>query len=93
MAFHCEDEELLNERQKLIPPNATSHFHPEWRNEQTAFIATKRIVELAKSFKRKIHVLHITTAQEMDYLQKNKGSLVTVEILTTTLGICFSRGL
>ncbi len=89
MAFHCEDEELLNERQKLIPPNATSHFHPEWRNEQTAFIATKRIVELAKSFKRKIHVLHITTAQEMDYLQKNKGSLVTVEILPQHLVFAF----
>ena len=89
MAFHCEDEDLLNERQKLIPSNATSHFHPEWRNEQTAFIATKRIVELAKSLKRKIHVLHITTAEEMDYLQKNKGSLVTVEILPQHLIFSF----
>ena len=81
MAFHCEDEDLLNERYKLIPKGATSHFHQEWRNEETAFIATRRIVEIAKAFKRKIHVLHVSTAKEMDYFKEQKGDLVTVEVL------------
>lgn len=89
VAFHCEDEDLLNERQKLIPHQATSHFHPQWRNEDTAFIATKRIVSLAKTLKRKIHILHVTTAQEMDYLKAHKGSLVTVEVLPQHLIFSF----
>ena len=89
MAFHCEDEDLLNERQKLIPPTATSHFHPEWRNEQTALIATQRIVKLAKAFKRKIHILHVSTAEEMDFLKIHKGNLVTVEALPQHLIFSF----
>lgn len=89
IAFHCEDEDLLNERAKLIPPDATSHFHPQWRNEETALLATKRIVKLATELKRCIHILHVTTAEEMDYFKRHKGSLVTVEILPQHLLFSF----
>ncbi len=88
-AFHCEDEDLLNEREKLIPHKATSHFHPEWRNEQTALIATRRIVKLAKTFKKKIHILHVSTAEEMNFLKRYKDNLVTVETLPQYLIFSF----
>ena len=80
ISLHCEDETLLNERFKEIPKNATSHYHPVWRNEQVAFKATERIVNIAKKLGRKVHILHVTTKEELEFLKKHKNT-ATVEIL------------
>jgi dihydroorotase len=47
--------------------------HPEWRDEKAALIATTRLVRLAEKYKRRIHVLHISTAAEMAFLETHKG--------------------
>ncbi|MEX2202444.1 MAG: dihydroorotase [Dongiaceae bacterium] len=77
-AIHAEDEPRLRERLALVREGADVSMHPVWRDEETALRATKRIVALARKAGRRIHVLHVTTAEEMEFLAGHKD-LVTVE--------------
>ena len=78
VAVHCEDEYRLIERKPFIQ-KANVHTHPLWRDEQTAFLATKRLLSLAQSTKRRVHVLHVSSAQEITWLQSQKD-IATVEV-------------
>jgi len=79
IAFHCEDETRLNERKHLIEGGVSPVMHPEWRDARTAFIATERLIRLARAAGRRIHVLHVTTAEEMALLAEHKD-IATVEV-------------
>ncbi len=79
VAVHCEDEDLLEELKLKIPENATSAHHPVWRNEETAIRATTRLLKVAIETKQPVHILHITTKQEMELL-RNRPSFVTTEV-------------
>jgi dihydroorotase len=77
-SFHSEDEFRLNERKPLrIPGDPTSH--PVWRDVETAMRSTKRLVALAHKYGKRIHVLHISTAEEMVFLADHKD-VATVEV-------------
>lgn len=78
VAVHCEDEDRLNERFSLVKDGAPVKMHAQWRDEQTAFLATQRLLKIAKGVKRRVHILHVTTAQEMDLLPSYKD-IATVE--------------
>jgi dihydroorotase len=95
MAVHCEDEPRLIERRALIPAQgATAHLHPVWRDEETALRATTRLVNLARKYGKRIHVLHITTAEEMAFLRQHKD-VASVEVLANHLTLaapdCYDR--
>ncbi|MDF2994839.1 MAG: dihydroorotase, multifunctional complex type [Xanthobacteraceae bacterium] len=77
-SFHCEHEPRLNERRELrVPGDASSH--PVWRDEIAALTATHRLVTLAKEVGKRVHVLHVTSAEEMEYLRSVKD-VATVEV-------------
>ncbi|SCW71690.1 dihydroorotase [Ancylobacter rudongensis] len=77
-AFHCEDEPRLEERKGLrVPGDASSH--PVWRDEIAALTATTRLVNLARSEGKRVHVLHITSQEEIEYLRGQKD-VATVEV-------------
>lgn len=78
-AVHCEDEDRLEERFELVRDGAPVSMHPEWRDAETALRATTRLLKLAKGVKRRVHVLHVTTAEEMDLLPKYRD-IATVEV-------------
>jgi dihydroorotase len=78
VAVHCEDEHRLKERWAMVKDGAEVHLHAEWRDEETALRATKRLVRLAEAAERRVHVLHVTTAEEMAYLAEHKD-YATVE--------------
>lgn len=85
-AIHAEDEKILNERRALLEAKLTSSknpvsLHPWWRNEQSAFNATQRILKLSQKWNQKIHILHISTAEEVAFLFKHKTELTTLEVL------------
>lgn len=79
MAVHCEDEARLKERFALVKDGAPVSMHPVWRDELTALLATQQLVTLAETHGRRVHVLHVTTAEEMAYLAQHK-TLATVEV-------------
>ena len=76
-AFHAEDEYRLNERQHLRV-EGDPRSHPVWRDETAAMTATQRLVKLARETGRRIHILHISTKEEIEYLREHKD-LVTCE--------------
>jgi dihydroorotase len=92
-AIHAEDEARLIERQPLAEEGGVSQ-HPVWRDGETAFRATERIVSLARAAGRKIHVLHVTTAREMEFLAANKDIAsveATPQHLTLAAPDCYER--
>lgn len=70
-AFHAEDEYRLNDR-KHLRIEGDPRSHPVWRDEDAALIATQRLVNLARETGKRIHVLHISTKQEIEYLRDHK---------------------
>ena len=77
-AFHCEDEPRLEARKGLrVEGDASSH--PVWRDEIAALTATTRLVDLARSEGKRVHVLHITSQEEIEYLRGQKD-VATVEV-------------
>ena len=70
-AFHSEDEYRLNERLGERIENDPSS-HPVWRDEVAALRCTDRLVRIARMARARIHVLHISTAQEIEFLEHHK---------------------
>ncbi len=78
-AFHSEDEFRLRERRELVEMGNV-HTHPVWRDVETAVSCTRRLLAIAKETKSLIHVLHISTEDELPLLQECKD-FATVEVL------------
>lgn len=70
-AFHSEDEFRLRER-KHHQVDGDPSSHPVWRDAEAAMKCTERLVRLAREAGKRVHVLHISTAQEMRFLAENK---------------------
>ncbi len=77
-AFHSEDEYRLEERKPLRVPGDPSS-HPVWRDPEAALRSTRRLVSLARKTGKRIHVLHISTAEEMVFLAAHKD-VASVEV-------------
>ncbi len=84
IAIHAEDEYRLIDRKHIATSAGNVVTHPDWRDPTSALLATQRIVKIAQKTGRKIHILHISTGDEVDYL-KNFKSLVTCEVLANHL--------
>jgi dihydroorotase len=78
VAIHAEDEERMRAR-KEFALEGKPETHPVWRDDESAMLATQRIVALARQAKRRIHVLHVTTPQELEFLSHNKD-IASVEV-------------
>ena len=92
-AFHAEDEARLRERAGLRRKGDASS-HPVWRDETAAMIATTRLVSLAEKYRKRVHVLHISTAEEMAYLAEHRAYAsveVTPNHLTLVAPECYER--
>jgi len=76
VAIHAEDEARLRARKPLTANDVRNHT--VWRDSESAFLATQRIVALAQQARRPLHILHVSTAEEMQYLAAFKHWL-TVE--------------
>jgi len=76
--FHSEDEYRLVERRPLARPGDWTS-HPEVRDPESAIMSTRRLVRLARETGARIHVLHVTTAEEIEFLAEHKD-VATVEV-------------
>ena len=92
-AFHAEDEPRLNTRKKLRV-EGDPRSHPVWRDESAALTATQRLVAIAHETGARVHVLHVSTAQEMEFLSSHKD-VASVEAtphhLTLEAPDCYER--
>jgi dihydroorotase len=92
-SFHAEDEPRLEARKKLrVEGDPASH--PVWRDETAALKATTRLVKIAREVGKRVHVLHVSTAEEMQFLADHKDVAsveVTPQHLTLAAPECYAR--
>jgi dihydroorotase len=93
VAVHSEDEDRLEAR-KSYRLTGDVRSHPVWRDEETARASTERVIALARKAGRRLHVLHVTTAEELPLLA-DAHDFVTVETtpqhLTLSAPECYER--
>ena len=93
MAVHSEDEARLKAR-KHLAQRGHVETQPVWRDVETATISTERVLRLAREAKRKLHVLHVTTAEELPLLKAEREFAtceVTPQHLTLAAPECYER--
>jgi len=77
-AFHSEDEYRLIERMgERVPGDPASH--PVWRDALTALTCTQRLIAIARKERARIHVLHVSTGEEIEFLSQHKD-IASVEV-------------
>lgn len=95
IATHCEDDELIKENQKRIVEeygeDLPAYFHPIIRNEEACFASSSMAVELAKKYDTRLHILHISTAKELELFENRtplKKKRITAEACIHHLWFC-----
>jgi len=93
VAVHSEDEARLKAR-KSFAKTGDPKTHPVWRDAETARASTERVLRLAREAGRRLHVLHVTTADELPLLAGARD-IATVETtpqhLTLAAPECYER--
>jgi dihydroorotase len=93
MACHSELESRLKERKPLTDSHDVSQ-HPVWRDEVCAFESTRALIAAARAARRNVHVLHVTTAEEIPLLREAQD-IATFEVTPQHLVLeapdCYQR--
>ena len=93
LAIHSEDHHRLQERKNKLSLHHVRQ-HPLWRDPLTALKSTQQIVGLARKYNRKVHILHVSTKEEMEFLAKHKDT-ASVEVTPQHLSLhspdCYNR--
>ena len=85
IAVHAEDQMIMmNNFESILGSSKDVAMHCKWRSPESCLSATTRVVNLARKHKRRVHILHITTREEMEFLAKNKD-IASVELLANHL--------
>jgi dihydroorotase len=85
IAVHAEDQMIMmNNFKSILGSSKDVAMHCKWRSPESCLSATTRVVNLARKHKRRVHILHITTREEMEFLSKNKD-VASVELLANHL--------
>ena len=84
VAYHSEDEYRLQARRGMFHTGQPYAAHMLWRDEECAFLGTRRLMALARETNRPAHILHVSTAEELDYLRDFRD-IATVEVLVNHL--------
>ena len=93
VSIHSEDEDIIKLRKKFIKKGDV-HSHAEWRNVEVAISSTRRVVKIAERYNKKIHVLHVTTRDEVDFLAMHKKNVTfetTPQHLTMYAPDCYDK--
>jgi dihydroorotase len=93
VAVHSEDEDRMIARKNLAE-RGRPETHPVWRDAESARMSTERVLRLAKQAGRRLHVLHITTGDEIPLLAGAKDfctAETTPQHLTLSAPECYER--
>ena len=81
IAVHAEDDDMIKANAARMGDKATLQDHPFIRSPEAALKATTLAVELSKKNNRRLHVLHLTTEEEADFLRREKvPGLISAEV-------------
>lgn len=86
ISIHSEDETRLRNRRSIRDAATSVHAHNEWRDVACALQSTQMVLQLARECSRRVHILHVSTADEMQYLAQNKD-IASVEVTPQHLSL------
>jgi dihydroorotase len=80
---HCEDTAIINknmeEAKKGYGEDPDVRLHSLIRSEEACLVSTTKAVNLAKKYKARLHVAHVTTAEELELFTPNQTD-ITAEV-------------
>ena len=76
---HCEDEATIRVNKARFADTTDVADHSRIRDHQTAIVATRRAIDLAVRHRHRFHVLHVSTAAEVDLIAQHRD-FVTAEV-------------
>lgn len=94
VAVHCEESSIIAQNAKLIKEKEGDDpdvkFHPVIRSTEACYKSTESAVELAKKYGTRLHVMHISTAQELELLRQPDvdRTKITAEVTPAHLTFC-----
>jgi dihydroorotase len=80
IAVHAEDQARINQRKQEFAGITDPRIHSEIQDNQAAINATRLALELSHKYQRRLHILHLSTAEEVELLRTDKPSWVSAEV-------------
>ncbi|MEH1871622.1 dihydroorotase [Nostoc sp.] len=80
IAVHAEDQARINQRRQEFANIHDPAVHSQIQDNQAAVLATQLALKLSQKYQRRLHILHMSTAEEADLLRQEKPSWVTAEV-------------
>ncbi|HAC65383.1 MAG TPA: dihydroorotase [Cyanothece sp. UBA12306] len=80
IAVHAEDQARIIQRRQEFAGITDPAIHSQIQDEEAALNATKLALKLSKKYQRRLHILHLSTGIEAQFLRENKPSWVTAEV-------------
>jgi dihydroorotase len=85
IAVHAEDEQRIRARREQFKNRTDVAAHSEIRDNESALLATKLALSLSRKYHRRLHILHLSTHEEVELLRQDKPSWVTAEAIPNHL--------
>jgi dihydroorotase len=85
IAVHAESEQRIQARRRLYTGRTEPATHSEIRDNQCALAASQLALELSSRYRRRLHILHLSTHEEVELLRRNKPPWVTTEVIPNHL--------
>ena len=80
IAVHAEDQARISQRRLEFAGITDIAVHSQIQDNQAALLATQLAVKLSKKYQRRLHILHLSTGEEAEFLRESKPSWVTAEV-------------
>jgi dihydroorotase len=80
IAVHAEDQDRIRQRRQEFAGITDPAVHSQIQDNQAALLATQLALHLSKKYQRRLHILHMSTAEEAELLRQDKPSWVTAEV-------------
>ncbi len=80
IAVHAEDQGRINQRKQEFAEMTDPAIHSQIQDDIAALNATKLALALSQKYQRRLHILHLSTAIEVEYLREHKPVWVTAEV-------------
>ena len=80
IAVHAEDQARINQRRQEFAGVSDVAVHSQIQDNQAALLATQLALKLSNKYQRRLHILHLSTGDEAEFLRQEKPSWVTAEV-------------
>jgi dihydroorotase len=80
IAVHAEDQARINQRKQEFAGSTDPAIHSQIQDDVAALNATKLALQLSEKYQRRLHILHLSTAIEVEFLRQHKPAWVTAEV-------------